>query len=1769
VNRLVYNTTVHGVAALLLVCAMTQSSRAQLIYSEDFESPVVTGYAQGTDPSGWTGATQGFGATRRGLDNKDGGDFTAPDGNDQVYAFRYTNSGMTTDQGTIGVLEANTTYVIQFDVVWDLSQDSPTYTSNTGLSYNVQFMSFSNSVARNDCRSTPSGAIVFASTTGNAPNDGSFETVSFSFRPTASEDGWLGEDLAIRLKGSTTSAGIDNIRVYKGALHWDINDSTSGAGGSMPGGNWDSTNTYWTTSGAGTAAAATWTAGLEAVFAAGTDGSGAYAITNYAAQDISGLIVQEGTLTIEAGTDAALRLVADADADIGAGLTTTINVPFTEDASSRKLTKWGDGTLALTADNSGATGGMDINQGVVEFNAVNSINGSARDITINKGGVMSFSPSFGAGNIPTALSGRVVASSDGAIAVDNYLSTSFDFNTPGLTATYLGSIANATYTGSLTPNGTTYRLGRAGGIFTVNTELSGSGYSALLDGDIVLASSNSLTGSITLEQGSLTLTHTNAASRTENITLNNNQTLTLRADSAETFQNNLLVIPDLNDTVKNTIHVENNGSGSGNTIFLNGRISITNQSAKTTTLTFTADDSYNLRVEALSFRATGNNANTAVELFPIGLNVTIDAVTNNLNSGDNILVLKGTTTGNSIGKITEYKPAGYRSNFRKEDSGAWTVGDVDWSNGGRIIGGTLVATGTLDCSSATYLRLESGSTLAWNNPGAVKSSAGGNFEILGGTLDNSSGSAITTSTYNPAMAWNGDFTFTGSSDLFLGKGAVSMDASRTLTISANTLSVGGNISGSGFSLTKAGAGTLELSGTNSYTGDTFINAGSLALSGSSTLSDSTTLWVTNAASMILNAGVNETIDQLYLNGMQAASGTWGSTASAADFKNDTFFSGSGVLTILSSPTVITNTAASAIDTTSATLNATLNTLAAGWNVDAFWGTSDGGTSPGSWDNTSAVGGWTNVGSTNISFDVTSLNPGTMYYYTFRATNSGVTAWAIPSHVLYTLYAPEVSSSTGATVLSSSSAELRGLLTAGGQASAWIYWGTSDGGTEFGSWDNSVSIGIVTQATEFTTTVTGLNTNETYYYRCYVTNSIDEAWSTPAELFNGEPSTPNSGQAYSLQITFTNFAGMGTLTNFPALIKLTQANSAGYVGFLDTTNGWDLRFWTNSALTGTELNYEIEVFNTNGTSYIWVQIPYLTNNLPIWASWGNPSDSNQKAYTTNGATWSEGYIGVWHLGANGGVEDLSDSSPNSYDGSDNNTVNATGMIGYGQDFDANSDYIDVGASSRYIASANVPISLSVWFKANTVTTSANNDRMFTVHDGGASSGYIIELRNNSGNKLEMYENALGNQYSDGTFTIGEWSLGALTFDGSTHRMFLDGTENASSYAGTLAAGSGNNAIIGNGNSLALALDGVLDEVRVSNVARSSNWIWASWMSQGTNHLSFTHYGTVSGNLSINTQTSGVSSVDYIVGEREASGAALGYYVDQNSNMVGTGGAAGAKDSRNVVLGFGLPTLPVGTVISSAELSFEITATRDTAATDPSIHAYLLNTSDPDSSDTNFFYHGPESSTTSATFVGEAYIYESVTTEVTYSDDQYDFTLTLSGDALALLTSFYGGDHIPEQSEAWFRFNLDPVPVLATDFNRYRIDLTTNEAFFGITGYTISDAVIANLAPTGVTHSTYTANASLAASGTNYTVYVHWGNNDGGTNAGMWDSTALVGSWTNVPSTNIGYTISGLTELSTNWYTFRATNAVTNVWATPSWLIITPQSGLKTGSLFEFK
>jgi autotransporter-associated beta strand protein len=91
---------------------------------------------------------------------------------------------------------------------------------------------------------------------------------------------------------------------------------------------------------------------------------------------------------------------------------------------------------------------------------------------------------------------------------------------------------------------------------------------------------------------------------------------------------------------------------------------------------------------------------------------------------------------------------------------------------------------------------------------------------------------------------------------------------------------------------------LVLTGNNTFTGPTTVSAGTLQVDGGSCLSDTARLTIASGTKVQLDDGVRETVKALYFGTAQQQAGTWGSTSSEAKHKDDTYFSGTGVLEVL-------------------------------------------------------------------------------------------------------------------------------------------------------------------------------------------------------------------------------------------------------------------------------------------------------------------------------------------------------------------------------------------------------------------------------------------------------------------------------------------------------------------------------------------------------------------------------------------------------------------------------------------------------------------------------------------------------------------------------------------------------------------------------------------------------------------------------------------------------------------------------------------------------
>ena len=123
---------------------------------------------------------------------------------------------------------------------------------------------------------------------------------------------------------------------------------------------------------------------------------------------------------------------------------------------------------------------------------------------------------------------------------------------------------------------------------------------------------------------------------------------------------------------------------------------------------------------------------------------------------------------------------------------------------------------------------------------------------------------------------------------------ITHDGSGTLNIDGDITELDGSRG-----VTKAGFGTVLMTGTNSYTGDTTVTGGVLSVNGMS-LSDSGALVIDGG---MVEVQGDEIVAELFIGGVRLAPGVYGSSFSAAPLENqdDISFTGNGTITVMAPP----------------------------------------------------------------------------------------------------------------------------------------------------------------------------------------------------------------------------------------------------------------------------------------------------------------------------------------------------------------------------------------------------------------------------------------------------------------------------------------------------------------------------------------------------------------------------------------------------------------------------------------------------------------------------------------------------------------------------------------------------------------------------------------------------------------------------------------------------------------------------------------------------
>lgn len=202
------------------------------------------------------------------------------------------------------------------------------------------------------------------------------------------------------------------------------------------------------------------------------------------------------------------------------------------------------------------------------------------------------------------------------------------------------------------------------------------------------------------------------------------------------------------------------------------------------------------------------------------------------------------------------------------------------------------------------------------------------FSINGGTVDNTSGSPqVLVMGTGARISIGGNFTFAGSSSFDFNGYAVTNTGNHSVTVNANTLAIGGVISGSGNGLTKLGNGTLSLYGANTYSGTTLVGAGTLAITNGGSIASSplvltnSTLDITALTSATTVPSLSASNSTLNVNCSQSSASITTTTLSAGGTANTVNIA--KLPFVATFPTTFHIISASAVN---GTLNFTLGTL---------------------------------------------------------------------------------------------------------------------------------------------------------------------------------------------------------------------------------------------------------------------------------------------------------------------------------------------------------------------------------------------------------------------------------------------------------------------------------------------------------------------------------------------------------------------------------------------------------------------------------------------------------------------------------------------------------------------------------------------------------------------------------------------------------------------------------------------------------------------------
>lgn len=312
---------------------------------------------------------------------------------------------------------------------------------------------------------------------------------------------------------------------------------------------------------------------------------------------------------------------------------------------------------------------------------------------------------------------------------------------------------------------------------------------------------------------------------------------------------------------------------------------------------------------------------------------------------------------------------------------------------------------------------------------------------------------------------------------------------------------------------------------------------------------------------------------------------------------------------------------------------------------------------------------------------------------------------------------------------------------------------------------------------------------------------------------------------SVSFSSSMVSGSSDLTNFPVLVKVSGDTDLSSNAL---ANGDDILFTASDGTT--KLNHEIESYSA-GNLIAWVNIPSLSASLDteILMYFGNAAAAPQE---NAGDTWPIDYVIVSHLNetVTNDVYGLLDSSgqgnhgaPKLFNGSGSSATGVTGLFDKAISTDGADDYVVIDDSAS-LDFGSGGFTVSSW--VNT-TQDCSGTRVYSSRYSPSTSFWLgcITSGNAAFNVRDSNGNSATVNHTGDVINDGNWHYLVGTHNGNQLSIYVDGVsvQGTGSYTGNYDANTNWQFAKHTTSAPGYWAAATLDEMRVSNIVKDSDWI----------------------------------------------------------------------------------------------------------------------------------------------------------------------------------------------------------------------------------------------------------------------------------------------------------------------------------------------------------